>query len=147
MNFELVEVSQVYSLRHKILRPNQPISSCHFLEDKQDTAFHMAAIDNSKEIIGISSFYQEQLNVLSSLKAFRLRGMAVDNPYQGQCIGEQLLTAAIEVCKNRSADLLWCNARTGAMSFYRKLGFKVKGEAFDIAGIGEHYLMYLSLKA
>ncbi len=36
---------------------------------------------------------------------------------------------------------MWCNARSGARTFYERAGFCVEGEEFEIAGIGPHFLM------
>ena len=42
----------------------------------------------------------------------------------------------------KKGTLLWCNARIIAIEFYKKIGFQIKGEEFDIADIGKHYFMY-----
>ena len=50
-------------------------------------------------------------------------------------------TAFLEL-KSIGADFLWCNARIAALDFYESVGFKTKGELFDIEIIGPHYYMY-----
>ncbi len=36
---------------------------------------------------------------------------------------------------------LWCNARMAAVGFYRRAGFEVVSEEFDVPGIGAHVVM------
>ncbi len=139
-----VPVELIYPLRHKVLRPKQPLSSCYYPEDKQESAIHLAALQ-SQQLVGIASFYREENQDIPSGEAFRLRGMAVEPDIQSQGIGSKLLSQAFDICNKAGADLLWCNARVGAMSFYLKLGFKAVGESFDLPGIGEHYVMYREL--
>ena len=68
--------------------------------------------------------------------------MATDPEVRGQGLGIQLLQQGLKECQSRGASLLWCNARTSAAEFYRKLNFDIKGEEFMIENIGLHYLMY-----
>ena len=49
---------------------------------------------------------------------------------------------AFEEIKKKKGTLLWCNARIIAVEFYKKIGFQIKGEEFDIPDIGKHYFMY-----
>lgn len=44
------------------------------------------------------------------------------------------------------AEVLWCNARVGALGFYLRLGFATIGEEFEIAGIGPHFVMWRDLR-
>ncbi|NVJ66568.1 MAG: GNAT family N-acetyltransferase [Gammaproteobacteria bacterium] len=144
LDIQRVPLDFIYPLRSKVLRPGQAISSCHYPEDKQADAFHLAALD-SGNVIGIASFYHEAHPDLDGNKAYRLRGMAVEPEMQSYGIGSKLLSQAFDICNKAGADLLWCNARTAAMNFYLKLGFKATGEPFELAGIGEHYLMHREL--
>jgi predicted GNAT family N-acyltransferase len=36
---------------------------------------------------------------------------------------------------------IWCNARVSAMGFYRKAGWTVESEEFEIEGVGPHVRM------
>ena len=136
-----VPVEKVYGLRSKVLRPGQPIESCHYLEDLLPGVFHLAA-EQQGEVIGIASFYPESHPQIDSDESWRLRGMATDPAVRGQGVGRELLKEGIRQCASRGAGILWCNARTSAIEFYRKLNFDIKGEEFMIKNIGPHYLMY-----
>ena len=68
--------------------------------------------------------------------------MAIHPDFRAQGAGAKLIRFAIEHLHAQRADLLWCNARENAKGFYEKLGFVIHGEPFQIAGIGEHFVMY-----
>ncbi|WP_223670765.1 GNAT family N-acetyltransferase [Kangiella shandongensis] len=136
-----VAVNDVYPLRSKVLRPGQPIEACHYKEDSREGVFHLAASDKGA-VIGIASFYPEQHPQFNDANSWRLRGMATDPEVRGQGLGLKLLQQGIRHCQARGATILWCNARTSAMPFYRKLNFEIYGDEFMIENIGPHYLMY-----
>lgn len=77
--------------------------------------------------------------------AWRLRGMATDAGWQGRGVGRLALDAAVAHVAEAGAALLWCNARTAAVSFYARAGFTVDGPEFAIEGIGPHHEMSLAL--
>lgn len=71
--------------------------------------------------------------------------MATSESVRGLGIGRKLLEQGINECRKKGGDLLWCNARTSAAGFYRKLNFAIQGEVFNIENIGPHYVMYKKL--
>lgn len=157
---------EIISLRHSVLRPNQPLASACYPEDNELSACHWGAFtapelqNNASESTAIAclSLYQEDLPAvvpshntegkknLPEKKHWRLRGMAVAPACQGRGIGRQLLLAAIASLQKHSAGLLWCNARQSAVPFYTKLGFVALGETFEIEGIGPHVVLYLDFE-
>lgn len=139
-----VSVEQIYPLRHQILRKGQPIETCYYPEDSREGVFHVAAFCED-EIVGIGSFYPEAHNELKSGFSWRLRGMATSEDVRGRGVGRQLLESGLELCGRKGGEILWCNARTSAVDFYRKLNFEIQGEVFNIENIGPHYLMYKQL--
>ena len=46
------------------------------------------------------------------------------------------------ILKEKDTVLVWCNARVKAIDFYKKQGFTIHGDKFDIPLIGAHYMMY-----
>lgn len=137
---KLILPQQTYPLRHKVLRPHQPIEACQYPGDEDEGTFHLAAFDQN-QIVSIVSFYQEGHPEVSGANPYRFRGMATDPAYQGQGLGSELLKQALEEAKKRGADVVWCNAREVAFSFYEQLGLHCIGELFEIEGIGPHKVM------
>ena len=138
-----VSASDVYPLRLRVLRPNQTLADCIWAQDNDADTAHFAAYDGNT-LIGIGSI------AISAREGdppntWRLRGMATEPSLQGRGIGAQVLSACVAHAKSNGGALMWCNARTSALGFYRKYGFETVGEEFDIKGIGPHYVMFRRL--
>ena len=67
--------------------------------------------------------------------------MAVLDNYQSNGIGEQLLISCFNLIKFKNGRILWCNARIRAVKFYKRCGFSICSNEFDIPNIGPHYVM------
>ena len=67
--------------------------------------------------------------------------MATDDDVRGAGFGTALLAASIEHVAAAGGTELWCNARLVAAAFYRRAGFDVVSEEFEVAGIGPHVVM------
>ena len=78
-------------------------------------------------------------------EGYQLRGMATHPRFNGKGYGKALIDFAIEYLKEYNTDYLWCNARSSAAGFYKKIGFETESPEFDIPGIGFHYEMKLNL--
>jgi len=71
--------------------------------------------------------------------------MATVVSVRGMGHGATLVSTLESYLVEQSAQWLWCNARQAAIGFYLKCGFEMRGDAFDIAGIGEHRPMLKQL--
>lgn len=144
MRVQFIKAADTYPLRLKVLRPGGIEEDVHFANDRLEGAFHLGVSIGGHRIC-VGSFYPEAHPELSGWKQFRLRGMATHPDFQGQGAGGRSLRFAAEHLKAQHADLLWCNARIKAVPFYQRAGLVIHGEAFEIAGIGTHYVMYRRL--
>lgn len=144
MRIRFIKAVDTHALRHRVLRPHQPMDEVDFPNDRNPDSFHLGAYIGG-HLIGVASFYPEKHEAVKGWKQFRLRGMASHPDMQGQGVGRLLLEFAVEHLRGQHVDVLWCNARAKAKVFYERRGFKSIGEAFDIGDIGPHYLMYKSL--
>lgn len=77
--------------------------------------------------------------------AWRIRGMATEPGMRERGLGSAVLAALVEIGREEGAFLLWCNARTPALSLYERAGFRSVSEEFEIEGIGPHHVMELEL--
>lgn len=136
-----VDVNRIRPLRHAELRKGQDFSTTSYLRDNEESTFHMASILDSK-IVTCATFYPQKSKKLNAIKPYRLRGMATDSNFQRKGYAQQLMRVAFLELKLKGADFLWCNARLVALDFYQSIGFKIKGDLFDIEDIGPHYYMY-----
>ena len=136
-----VDAEKIRPLRHSELRKGQDFSTTSYLKDYEEGTFHMACIVDD-QIVTCATFYAQKSMKIKSNNAYRLRGMATDSQFQRKGYARNLMLESFKELKKRNCDMVWCNARLGAVSFYESLGFKIKGDLFDIAEIGPHYYMY-----
>ena len=67
--------------------------------------------------------------------------MATEPDVRGAGFGAALVAACIEHAAASGGGEVWCNARMGAVGFYRRAGFDVVGDEFEIPAIGPHVVM------
>lgn len=132
---------ETYTVRQEVLRKGKPIETCHFIGDDDTTTSHFGLFENEK-LIGVVSVYKTNSILFAEKTQFQIRGMAVLEDFQSKGFGEQLLKTAENFCWEEKADLIWFNAREKAVSFYKKLGYEIIGDAFDISNVGIHFVMF-----
>ena len=132
-----VTAEEVRPLRHTVLRPGQAFEETVYPGD--DAGVHLAAFDGER-LVGIASLYEED-RLDGRAGGWRLRGMATDAGVRGAGFGASLLAGCVEHVAGAGGSELWCNARMAAVGFYRRAGFEVVSEEFDVPGIGPHVVM------
>lgn len=140
---KFIPLELTLGLRSKILRNGMPLNECKFPTDDTEGIFHLAAY-NDDEIATVATFFPNRYKDSLEL-GYQLRGMATDTPYLGKGYGKQLIQFAVQYIKTTKATYIWCNARSTAIEFYKKLGFEIVSEEFEIAGVGPHYEMILKI--
>lgn len=136
-----IEAAATHPLRQRVLRPHQPPEALHYPGDLEPGAVHLGAFDATGALVGIASLSIEPQPGRATSRTFRLRGMAVEPSLQGGGLGSQLVGACVAEGRAAGMEAIWCNARTSAERFYRRLGFLRVGDRFEIEGIGPHYVM------
>jgi ribosomal protein S18 acetylase RimI-like enzyme len=129
-------------LRSAVLRNNLPLEECVFETDSQ--GFHLGAFVDDK-LVSIATFFPEDYSELGH-GGYRLRGMATHPNYHGKGYGTQLIQFAINHLQNEGISYLWCNARSTALGFYKKLNFMVVSDEFIVPGIGPHFNMSIQIQ-
>lgn len=133
-----ISTEEVRALRHSVLRPNQPYESTLYPGD--DEGVHLGAFDGAGRLVGIASLYRED-RADGPAGGWRLRGMATDPEVRGAGYGAAVLVTAIDHVAAADGTELWCNARMPAVGFYRRAGFEVVSDEFEVEGIGPHVVM------
>lgn len=138
-----ISASDTYPIRKEVLVPDHDLKKCKFEnDDDEDISFHLGAFIDSK-LVSVASFYYDRNSLFEDQHQYQLRGMATLPEHQGKGLSSELLTMAFPIIKQNFCTLLWCNAKTTAIGFYEKVGFKpYNGEVFEIPGIGPHVLMF-----
>jgi predicted GNAT family N-acyltransferase len=141
-----IKPDQTLTLRQKVLRPDQPLSGSSFSGDLLPEAGHFGVFDED-ELISVGTVYPERCGdshadvQMRGDGAWRLRGMATAPEVRGKGCGAQIVQACLKHAKESGAKTVWCNARTGAVPFYLRHGFKKMSGEYEMPGIGPHYLM------
>lgn len=140
-----ISSKETYAVRHPVLREGRPISSCAFEGDNANTTIHYGGFMKNK-LVAVASFMKNNHATHKLENAYQLRGMAVLKKYQGNGFGKILLNFVETSLSGKQISILWMNAREIAIPFYKKLGFEVIGNVFDIPEIGNHYTMHKKIK-
>ncbi len=139
---KIVKITSIetFSIRISVLRKGKNLDLCPFDGDNLPSTLHLGAF-LSNDLIGIISIFKVHNKLFDIENQFQIRGMAVLEANQNQGIGKFLVKNAEMYIEKQNAKLIWMNARKNAVEFYRKLGYSIYGEAFEIEEIGSHYLM------
>lgn len=139
LRIDSVEASEILEIRLAVLRKGMRIEDCHFEGDNDSSTCHLVAKDHSKAV-GCCSLMKKDWSEYENL-SYQLRGMAVLEPHQGRGVGAELLKAAESVVRDKNVELIWFNARIGAVNFYQKFGYEIVSDEFEISGVGPHVKM------
>jgi ribosomal protein S18 acetylase RimI-like enzyme len=142
-DYQIMQIcaKETYPVRHPVLRTGKPIETCAFNGDDLPSTMHIGLFYKNT-IVGVASFMKTNNNQFSKQLQYQLRGMAILETFQGKGLGKLVLNYGEALLKNKDTELIWCNARTAAVNFYKRRDYKITGTPFNIAEIGEHYTMY-----
>jgi len=112
-----------------------------------DTA-HFCAEDADGRVISVVTLLKEAPPWQPGTpNAWHLRGMATEPEWRGGGAGSALLAATLAFVAGSGGGLLWCNARLGAVSFYKRAGLNTTGDPWEEPVIGPHIAMFVNIKA
>jgi ribosomal protein S18 acetylase RimI-like enzyme len=144
MKLREISAEETLPIRQAVLREGKPFEKCVFEGDKRADTFHFGIFEKEK-LLGILSLIANKNPFFDSKNQYQLRGMAVLPEAQGRGLAKMLLKKSEERLSKEKTEILWCNAREKAVGFYAKHQFEIHGNAFEIPGIGTHFLMYKNL--
>jgi GNAT superfamily N-acetyltransferase len=136
-----ISAETTFSIRNPVLRANLPVESCRFEGDNLLSTTHYGFYDE-EILVGIISVFEKSNSNWDFTNQIQIRGMAVLVDFQKKGIGEKLIHKVIQLARETKKQLIWFNARKNAVPFYEKLGFHIYGTAFEIEGVGTHYMMF-----
>lgn len=143
LTFRLASPDEVVDLRHAVLRQGLPRSEAIFPRDEAPTSRHYGVFQGNRALCCATL----HLNEWEGEPAWQLRGMATAPEVRGQGLGRRVMELIEQdVCGRAAATemrvlLLWCNARVPAVEFYRRMGWQVVSEQFEIPTAGPHVRM------
>lgn len=136
-----ISAAEVLPLRLEVLRPGRPPESAVFGGDEDPSTTHWGALDGAGKVVAIATLMQSPKPGTTDA-AWQVRGMASSPQVRGQGYGAAALQAVMDYVAQRDPrGLIWCNARSNAVGFYRDFGFVTEGAEFEIPGVGPHWVM------
>jgi GNAT superfamily N-acetyltransferase len=136
--------SEIWPLRHQILRSHQPFDQAKYPSDTLPTSFHAGVFDAHGTCLACATLHHEPWE---NQPAFRLRGMAVAPAHRRRGLGARVLQLLESHALAQNIPLLWCQARTPAIPFYQSQGWQITSNEFEVPGIGPHFTMLKHLKS
>ena len=143
MRIEAVPTDSILPLRLAVLRNGTPSQNPRYPEDELEGTVHLAAVSDSNDIVGTSTWLPREYPLRPGLPAVQLKGMAVSGHLQGSGIGAALLRRGIDDARRSGARLVWARARDAALAFYERNGFSMEGDAFidEATGMSHHMVV------
>ena len=142
---KLISITEVYKLRHPILRPNRPFSTCIFENDNDPRSIHLGAFYN-KQLTGVLSAIPNNSIDFFSQKGMQFRGMAVLEDHRRKGIATALIEELFNRVKQKKQwDYVWLNARVSVNLLYLNVGMTPIGVLFNIPKIGLHQRFFKKL--
>lgn len=142
MEIREISPSDTLELRQCVLRPGLRLDQCVYAGDDDSTTHHFGCIVDDG-LVGIVSIYKRDKVDLYSGCGFQIRAMATAESFRGKGLGLDLLRAAEKKAFTLGADYIWANARIAAVGFYRKSGYTIGENEFEIIDVGPHVLVSL----
>ena len=149
IEIRIINVLQARKLRSLILRPDQAPEMTSYLGDYAPDTLHFGAF-KQKHLVGIATilhraptdapgFYSDNI--------WQLRGMGTLPEVRGQGYGSALVRSGCAYVAREQGIYLWCEARESAAGFYKKLGFAIRGNRFNLPNTGSHFRMWHEITA
>ncbi|GGM82972.1 N-acetyltransferase [Dyadobacter beijingensis] len=122
---DLIEIQKVNAddlidIRHLVLWPDKPREFVKVPEDEHGMHFGLY-LDGA--LVSVISLFGEGADI-------RFRKFATLPGLQGKGLGSRLLQHAIDFAQMQGYTRMWCDARTDALGFYQRFGFKKFSEPF-----------------
>ncbi|SEI39095.1 Acetyltransferase (GNAT) domain-containing protein [Dyadobacter sp. SG02] len=108
-------------IRHLVLWPDKPREFVKVPED--ESGIHFGLYLNGALVSVISLFADDDQRI-------RFRKFATLPGFQGKGLGSKLLRHALTYAQAHGYSCIWCDARTDALAFYERFGFKKFSEPF-----------------
>lgn len=139
LNLQPISIEAIRAVRQALLKPGLPPEEAVFAGDDDLRTLHLGALEG-QQIIGIASFIPAKCWMSLNPHQWQLRGMATIAAVRNHGIGGQILEAGIALVQDKGGELVWCNGRTRARSFYERHSFVALGDEFNLPHTGPHFL-------
>ena len=130
IKFGSARYDELIELRYKVLLEPLGLKFLDAHREKEMNFLHIGCINTlDDKLIGGA--------ILAPLndQEIRLMQVAIDNKYQGEGVGTELVSYAIKKSKEKGYTKIIMHAMLSVVHFYEKMGFHQEGEIFEEKGI------------
>ena len=127
-----VDPAELYDLRRRVLRANDPDAAVANPADRLATSRHYAGVVGERHLVS-ATFFEGAAPFDPERPAYQLRYMATDFDVQGLGLGATTLRGALEDLAGEGVRRVWANARVAALDFYRREGWTVVADSFFVS--------------
>lgn len=120
IEIQKVSADDLMEIRHLVLWPDKPREFVKVPED--ESGIHFGLYFEGALVSVISLF--------GDVQCIRFRKFATLPALQGKGLGSRLLQHAIMYAQTEGYTRMWCDARTEALGFYERFGFRKFSEPF-----------------
>ena len=128
------DFDKYYELRWRILRKPWNQQKGSEANDRDGDAFHILAEKDNK-VIGVGCIHEIEDGT------GRIRFMGIDDEYQKQGIGQNIVKLLEEKAKSNNWNIVRLWAREIAVNFYINLGYKIMADGELLFGVIKHKIM------
>lgn len=125
--------SSLREIRTSVFIEEQSVTPEFEWDEIDSSAVHLLALHDNQAI-----------GCLRIIHYTKIGRMAVLRQWRGLGVGNQLLTAAINICRLHGSKRIYLSAQTHAIHFYQQAGFEITSEEYTDVHI-PHVDMQLSL--
>jgi len=130
IDFGSSRYDELVQLRYKILLEPLGLKFLDSFRDKEAGYLHIGCIECLDDKL-VGGLLLAPLND----EEVRMMQVAVDNRYQGEGIGREMVKYAEERAKNSGFSKMVMHAMLSVVNFYEKMGYKQEGDIFEDNGI------------
>lgn len=125
MEIKIIDATQTWELRQKVLWPNKELAYVKLSDDSVGT--HYGLYDGDRLVSVLSTFERDG--------EVQFRKFATAKELQGQGYGTKLLQYVIDLSAANGAKAIWCNARKDKAAFYQRFGLRATDQEYERDGI------------
>ncbi|MGF1480552.1 MAG: GNAT family N-acetyltransferase [Cyanophyceae cyanobacterium] len=118
------EYQQACQLRYRAFFAEHNLPFTILFDQDETDSFHAVITSADCKVVAYGRLTQK-------LNHDQISQMVVEPEYQGRGLGQQILQFLILLAAQHRAKLMVLEARTSAMEFYQKLGFKPNGSEYS----------------
>lgn len=130
IDFGSTRYDELVQLRYKILLEPLGLKFLDMHRDKEANYLHIGCIENLDDTLVGGLILAPMDN-----ETIRLMQVAVDNKYQGEGIGHDLVRYAEKRAKEVGYSRIIMHAMLSVVNFYERMGYSQEGEIFEEKGI------------